>query len=119
MSCDWYVKYTPLDGSKEEALTTARNLGAGGVQLVLREKIEDGTSLRLRISLPPLRRTIETTGTVVWTRELEGGAFEIGIRFEDLSEEDAGWLQQKIDEILGNANVKQYRKKRWKRWFYH
>ena len=83
------VKYEVLKGSPlraEENLS--KNVSAGGIRLMVSEKIDIGALLRLKLSLHGEVNFIIVKGTVVWTEEFsvnEYKAYDCGIEFVDVS----------------------------------
>jgi len=65
------------------------DISASGIKLLLDEKIEKGTPLKLEIKLPEEKRNIKTRGEVVWTKEISEKdtsgkrVFNTGIKFSD------------------------------------
>jgi len=69
-----------------------KNIGAGGICVVLPEMLPAGTELRLSLHLPDADAAFEAAGEVVWTlrqRKLlkkKPGGFDTGIKFVDLDQ---------------------------------
>jgi uncharacterized protein (TIGR02266 family) len=76
------------------------NLSRGGIFLATRNPLPVGTQLNLRFALPEEKRTIETTGQVVWVNEYRPGGENInpgmGIEFVDLVEKDRNAITRLI-----------------------
>ncbi|MFH1381169.1 MAG: PilZ domain-containing protein, partial [Candidatus Omnitrophota bacterium] len=49
--------------------TKSMDISARGIRLLLEEKIEKNTPIRLEIHLPNQERTVKTNGEVAWTQE--------------------------------------------------
>jgi len=83
-----------------------KNIGAGGVCLVSKEKLNSGDRLRLEINLPT-GDTIRAKARVVWTKKYEITVsktneigYYTGVEFIDILEED----RAKIEQVVFNYN---------------
>ncbi|MEW6074992.1 MAG: PilZ domain-containing protein [Candidatus Omnitrophota bacterium] len=91
--------FAEKDSPQQSAFT--RDVGAGGISIIVNEKIETGTILLLKIYLPSYNDPILTQGRVVWRNPSafqlpHADRFDLGIEFTEISEED----QQKISEYV-------------------
>lgn len=72
----------------------AKNISAGGICLVVLEKVNIGTLLKLKLSLPHEVRSIIVQGKVIWVEEFsvthtsEYKAYDCGIEFVDVGSQD-------------------------------
>lgn len=89
------VEYTILAHKEaENILTRSKNISAGGIRIILLEKVEPGTLLELKISFPESKDPIVSTGRVAWIDEFivgdskEGKAYEAGIEFKEIDSRD-------------------------------
>ena len=82
------VKYEVLKVSPlREEENQSKNVSAGGICLVLREKINIGALLRLKLSLQGEVNFIIVKGKVVWVEEFSVNdykAYDCGIEFVDV-----------------------------------
>ena len=92
LAVKYYVNGTGVD-------TKSADISARGIRLLLDEKFEEGTPLRLEIKLPECQRILRSYATVVWSSEspedeIKGGKrfFNTGLRFYNFQEEDEGKL---------------------------
>ncbi|GAG39662.1 unnamed protein product [marine sediment metagenome] len=60
------VKYS-LNGKTDDVKTV--DISAKGIRLLMDEKIEKGTAMRLDIKLPGQKRLVKASAAVVWTAE--------------------------------------------------
>ena len=73
---------------------STKNIGAGGICVVLPEMLPAGTELRLALRLPDADAPFEVTGEVLWAlrqRRLlkrKQGGFDTGIEFVDVDQHD-------------------------------
>ena len=63
--------------------STAKNISLGGIQFQVKEKIELGSRVALRITLPRRSRVTTAAGELVWLKEnrTAGKGFQVGVRF--------------------------------------
>ena len=74
------AKVTHLAFDREISVRT-RDISPQGVCLLAKERLEEHTLLKVRLSIPDKKGPLFTYGKAVWARqELEG--WKIGIRFE-------------------------------------
>jgi c-di-GMP-binding flagellar brake protein YcgR len=81
------LKVSPLRAEENQS----KNVSAGGICLVLREKINIGALLRLKLSLQDEVNFIIVTGKVVWAEEFSVNdykAYDCGIEFVDVAPQD-------------------------------
>ena len=89
------VKYELLRGRSPKAKKSqAKNISAGGLCVMILEKIRAGTLLNLEFSLPDADTPIIATGKVVWVEKLSiYGAeplvsYDCGVSFVDITPGD-------------------------------
>lgn len=102
------VEYFPV--GKEESTETSftRDVGAGGICIIVSERIEKDTILALKIYLPDIDTPIEAKGKVVWinessflrTKASKKGHYDLGIEFVTLGEKD----REKIYHYVRNPS---------------
>jgi len=63
------VKYSIGRNSVTSKTSTSRDISTRGIRLLLDEKIDKTTPLKLEIKLPVQSRLIRTSGEVVWSEE--------------------------------------------------
>ncbi|MBN1548810.1 MAG: PilZ domain-containing protein [Syntrophaceae bacterium] len=110
------VQYSKAKGDKavrtpQESIS--RDLGVGGMALVLEEKLEPGQTLSVNIDLPDVQdlitdqnneamsaagKTVTLLASVVWIKPAPDNQFLAGIRFLDLNHEDAIALKGFLEE---------------------
>jgi len=83
------VRYTARKGKPKDA-TSVKNLGGGGIRLSLAEKLEPGTVVDLKITIPDDPRPFPAVGEVVWQEEViisgesVGRYYDTGIKFAEI-----------------------------------
>jgi c-di-GMP-binding flagellar brake protein YcgR len=89
------VRYDLVRGqSRKERESPSRNISAGGICMMITDKIRAGTLLSLEFSLPREDRPITAKGRVAWSAQLSiySGepmvSYDCGIEFVDISPED-------------------------------
>lgn len=115
LPCEWYVKYTLEGQPGPEALAMVVDAGAGGLRLRARERVPLGTRLALKISVPPLRRTLAAAGRVVRVEAEGEAAWGWGILFEQIAEPDRDALNQQLEAMGGHDRLARHRGAWWRR----
>lgn len=93
-------------GRIEEHRTSTKDIGGGGIRLILFERLDEGALLELEMAVPHEPGKIFAKGEVVWIDEFvvsgPGGEerhFEAGIRFVEIAPDDREKLMKHV--ILG------------------
>ena len=92
------VNYSTVDEFLSDFTT---NINEGGLFIQTKTVLEIGTSVQLKFSLPHAKRLIEVEGEVMWSTP-SGGPEDtsgIGIRFQDLSEEDKEMINKLVRQL--------------------
>lgn len=89
----------------------AMNLSSGGVGVNMNRPLTKGDTVGMSLFLveegieDETSPTLNIKGTVVWSKEREGGAgFSAGIRFLTLTLDDKHKLQHFLDQLSGQAH---------------
>jgi len=90
------VEYKVVSAPEELSalMVHSKNISAGGIRLVILEKLDLGTILALKFFLPDSTKPTCATGRVVWTEEYTIGtldsskAYDAGIEFVSIKQED-------------------------------
>lgn len=80
-----------FDGGDATGIANTRDIGIGGLYMSTTSDFEVGTPIRMRLTLGG--REISLNGTVAYTDPEQG----IGVRFQNLSEEDETLLKKELD----------------------
>lgn len=80
-----------FEGGDATGIANTRDIGIGGLYMATSADFENGTPLRLRLTLGG--REVSFDGVVAYTDPGQG----IGVRFQNLSEEDENLLKQELD----------------------
>ena len=80
-----------FEGGQAIGMASTRDICQGGLYLMTTTRFDEGTLLSLRISLGG--REISLAGTVIYTDSGHG----IGVRFHDVSEENAKLLKHELE----------------------
>ena len=98
------VEYTILEKKPlQEKDTVSKNISAGGICLIVYEKIEPGSILDLKIRLEDINYVALVKGRVVWNSYFTFDAdkkarYDLGIEFIEINESD----RQKISKYVLN-----------------
>ena len=93
------VSYKKSQTAIAQKITIAKNIGIGGMCLIVYELVKVGDVLSLNIFLPNRKESIVTQGRVVWVSEFvvgdpeTGRRLDAGIEFINLEKEDADLIR--------------------------
>jgi Tfp pilus assembly protein PilZ len=80
-----------FDGGDATGIANTRDIGIGGLYMTTNANLETGTPIFLRMTVGG--REITLNGTVVYTDPGHG----VGVRFHNLSDEDAELLKRELE----------------------
>ena len=112
LSFDVELKYEILNLSPPATQKSrVKNISAGGLCLMLFEKVKVGTILRIELSLPTKDEPIVAKGKVVWIEKFEiisvkftSTTYDCGIEFVDISPRDQQIINHHIIVNIKNNN---------------
>ena len=103
-SCGAEVEYVIMDHARSTTFTTgSKNVGSGGICIIVFEQLEVGDVLGLKFSIPGLSTSILAKGVVIWTNEFSVGdqktdsAYNVGIKFLNLNNVDRDKIQKYVE----------------------
>jgi c-di-GMP-binding flagellar brake protein YcgR len=81
----------------DQVLSFVRNISGGGVLFHSKDPVEVGTTLEMRISLPPEEKPIDVVVKVRHIKELKKlGGYNVGAEFVHIDEKDRSLIERKI-----------------------
>lgn len=85
--------------------SVSKNISAGGICLIVYEKIEPGSILDLKFSIPEDNRCIEAKGRVIWSEHFTVGTdaadkYDVGIEFTEVSQDDRQKISQYVFRLI-------------------
>ncbi|MBN1412961.1 MAG: PilZ domain-containing protein [Spirochaetales bacterium] len=91
-----------FDLSKQQVWleSKTKDIGGGGICLILSEKIPLKSQLELKFNLPDLSSSILALGKVVWTEEVpskKNPVYYTGIQFIRIPEEARGYIMKYVE----------------------
>lgn len=105
-----YVGYKAIDIPQIEGHCWSRDISAGGIGLIMKEPLDFGTMLELRIGLHDKLKPLITKAKIFWQVENpqlgedREKCYRTGLIFTILSEEDRNRLENFIENFLKNDN---------------
>ncbi len=103
------VNYSLLQKAPSfKAEVQSKNISAGGICLIVYEKVEIGDRLALVINLPDGERPIQVKGTVRWIGEFilsadNKNSWDAGVEFIGINDEDREKLSRYVFRFLKQA----------------
>jgi c-di-GMP-binding flagellar brake protein YcgR len=99
------VEWEKLDSAEPSGEFVSKNISSGGICLIVNDTINIGDKLKLKISLPTLKK-INSNGKVVWVEDFEivgerrEKRYEAGIEFFGISDEDREEINKFVFRLL-------------------
>ncbi len=110
----WPLKYQLSTEADNPRVTLAKDVSAGGLGVVVQERIPVGSQIQVEIHVPPLSRTLSAEGQVVRTGA-QGDSFELGVRFVQMNPEDRQALDEAIEKFYSPKERARQQGTRWRR----
>ncbi|NIM90680.1 MAG: hypothetical protein GTO17_06990 [Candidatus Aminicenantes bacterium] len=102
---DW-KRITETPAPEQEFSDKTKNISAGGICLVVYEKMEVGEKMQIEMELPS-KKVIKAEGKVVWVSEYEISGreeetvYDIGVEFVKISQEERDEINQFVFASFG------------------
>lgn len=99
------IDYSIIDKEPLVETSHTKNISAGGICLIIYEKVEIDTLLSLTIKLPEENQPILTKGKVAWTKEFrlnseQTNSWDAGIEFVNIKDIDRDKISKYIFTLL-------------------
>ena len=99
------VEYSILRKGTLQEQAVTKNISAGGICLIVYEKIEPGTFLALKILLSSINYIIEAKAKVIWSSYFTVGPdgrdrYDLGIEFVEINESDRQKISQYVFKLI-------------------
>ena len=108
---DFGVQYKIKDSDSPPIKAISVNIGKKGIMIKIPKKLDIGTLLELKITLPSPHVTISTLGRVVYVLDNywdEYPPYRCGVEFLELKEKDREAIRKFVNEAIAKLD--------WKRW---
>ena len=100
LHADYLVKFQPVTGSDEAAISNLKDISAGGVRFWTDKWIPEASLLRLSIFVPPIQTTLEVLGRVLRVRRaLRADVYYLAVGFIEISRDQQHLLNEFIEEL--------------------
>ena len=86
----------------KQALSLVKDIGGGGIRLLVKEDLRVGDLIRLEIQIPHLKEPIEAVGEVVWfsaQKDKDHERREAGAKFRDIDQKDLHKIFEYVHSI--------------------
>ncbi len=111
----WPIRCQPQgDGTEKTQVTSASDVSAGGVSLIVNEPLEAGSRLHVEIHVPPLNRSIHAEGIVVRCTPT-GKRFELGVRFDQIDPLERIALNEAVERFYSPRDLTRQNNRTWRR----
>jgi len=103
-------KISIVSGDKPLVFTShTENIGAGGIRVIIAEKIEYDKAIDLELFLLDREKPLKCKGQIVWAREIKPTEvnprlFDTGIQFIEISESDRKEIKNFVDTVIAQGN---------------
>jgi len=108
---DFGLKYKIKDSPSPLIKAVSVNIGEGGIMMKIPEKLDIGTILELKITLPSPHVTMSSLGKVIYVSDNywdEYPPYRCGIEFLELKKKDREPIRKFVNEAIAKLN--------WKHW---
>jgi c-di-GMP-binding flagellar brake protein YcgR len=94
-----YYRKKPGDTDIIRKLKT-KDISAGGIRVALKDKLEQGSLVSMRLTMPDSGSEISCFAQVAWVAATDRGEFETGFSFIDVSNQETTAIQGFIETEL-------------------
>jgi c-di-GMP-binding flagellar brake protein YcgR len=108
---DFGIKYKIKDSDSPLIKAVSINIGEGGIMMKIAKKLDIGTILELKITLPSPYLTISTLGRVIYVLDNywdEYPPYRCGVEFLELKKKDKELIRKFVNETIAKLN--------WEHW---
>ena len=107
LTIDAQINYTIIADSASSRSAPLKDIGAGGICLLLNEQLKEGDILKLDILLPDDPPVIPTKGKVIWVKSFSIASeknvrYDTGIEFTEISDAD----RKKINKYVFSLKLR-------------
>ncbi len=101
------IRFSIIEDYKAQKIAETKDIGAGGICLILDQELKKGDTLKLDIVLPDDPPTIHALGRVVWTKSFsmameKNTRYDTGIEFTEIGDED----RKKINKYVFSLKLR-------------
>jgi len=97
------VNYVIQKEPKAEKTGTTKNVSAGGIQLLTKEKLNTGNKLDLKIFTPEALNPVHMKGIIMWSNEISSGknmSYANGIEFGKIEEDNKNTFLRFLCDLM-------------------
>lgn len=97
------VNYVIQKEPKAEKTGIAKDVGAGGIQLLTKEKLKIGNKVDLKIFTPEALNPVHMKGIVMWSNEISSGknvSYTNGIEFGQIEEDNKNTFLRFLCDLM-------------------
>ena len=91
--------------TKNPVTTVTKNISAGGLRIIVKERMPIGSSIDISLQMPNETHIIPIVGEVVWTIENKDRSFDVGIKYIDVNPQDIQKITDYVLKCLGQRLV--------------
>lgn len=109
---DFGLKYKIKDSHSSPIKAVSVNIGEGGIMMKIPEKLDIGTLLKLKITLPSPHVTISTLARVVYVLDNywdEYPPYRCGVELLELKKKERELIRKFVNETIAKLD--------WEHWF--
>ncbi|MFC1621392.1 PilZ domain-containing protein [Candidatus Omnitrophota bacterium] len=85
------VLYVIRKEPREEKTGISKDISAGGLELLAKEKMTPGNKIALTLCIPEALNPVHLNGTIVWSKEVDGddkSSYSAGVEFGKIEEDN-------------------------------
>ena len=104
------AKYKIFPSRKDKdtfILTSAKDIGCGGVRLRLQERLSAGDILQVSVMFPISDKPIDCKAKIVWIKRAKGeNKYEAGLQFVDIDEAARKTIDGRVQAVLNGMKTR-------------
>ncbi len=104
LSADYLLKYEPGRKGDESKITNIKNISAGGAKFLTKEVLEEASTIRVSILVPPLEKSFQANARILRVRSLKSRfLYTVAVQFTDITPEDQTTLNTFIEDLSSDS----------------
>jgi len=92
--------YRKKSGTEIIKKMRTRDISAGGIRLATTNKLEEGSLMSVKLTIPRTGDEISCFAQVMWVSQIESGGFDTGLAFMDLSNKEIATIDRFVEDEL-------------------
>lgn len=106
LNADYLLKYEPGQRGDQSRITNIKNLSAGGAKFITKDLLEESSTIRVSVLVPPLEQSFQANAKILRVRRLKSKfIYTVAVQFTDIKPEEQSILNTFIEDLSGDPTA--------------